>query len=78
MGMPVHIQNLPTQISDGAFEGYVEGWSWSTRFNELFLTINVSPTAFSQVAMRWNTTPITEAWNTIDPTLTWEYATIVA
>jgi hypothetical protein len=78
MGMPVDIRNLPNQISGGTFQGYVEGWSWSTRFNELFLTINVSPTAFSQVAMRWNTTPIIEAWNTIDPTLTWEYATIVA
>jgi len=78
MGMPVYLANLPTQISGGTFEGYVEGWSWSTRFNELFLTINVSPTAFSQVAMRWNTTPITEAWNTLSPTLTWEYATIVA
>jgi hypothetical protein len=78
MGMPVFLDNLPTQISGGSFEGYVEGWSWSTRFNELFLTINVSPTAFSQVAMRWNTVPITEAWNTIDNTLTWEYATIVA
>jgi hypothetical protein len=78
MGMPVYLTNLPNQISGGEFEGYVEGWSWSTRFNELFLTINVSPVAFSQVAMRWNTTPITEAWNTIDPTLTWEYATIVA
>jgi hypothetical protein len=78
MGMPVDIRNLPTQISGGTFQGYVEGWSWSTRFNELFLTINVSPTAFSQVAMRWNTTPITEAWNTIDPSLTWEYATIIS
>jgi hypothetical protein len=78
MGLPVYLTNLPNQISGGEFEGYVEGWSWSTRFNELFLTINVSPTAFSQVAMRWNTTPITEAWNTIDPSLTWEYATIVA
>jgi hypothetical protein len=78
MGMPVNIQNLPTQISGGEFEGYVEGWSWSTRFNELFLTINVSPVAFSQVAMRWNTTPITEAWNTLSPTLQWQYATIVA
>jgi hypothetical protein len=78
MGMPVNIQNLPNQISLGEFEGYVEGWSWSTRFNELFLTINVSPVAFSQVAMRWNTTPATEAWNTLSPTLTWEYATIVA
>jgi len=78
MGQPLNIQNLPTQISNGVFEGYVEGWRWRTRFNELFLTINLSPVAFSQVAMRWNTVPITEAWNTIDPTLTWEYATIVA
>jgi hypothetical protein len=78
MGMPVYLTNLPNQISGGEFEGYIEGWSWSTRFNELFLTINVSPVAFSQVAMRWNTTPATEAWNTIDPALTWEYATIVA
>jgi hypothetical protein len=78
MGQPLNIQNLPAQISSGEFEGYVEGWSWSTRFNELFLTINLSPVAFSQVAMRWNTTPITEAWNTLSPTLTWEYATIVS
>jgi hypothetical protein len=78
MGMPVNIQNLPTQISNGQFEGYVEGWRWSTRFNELFLTINVSPVAFSQVAMRWNSVPVVEAWNTLSTTLTWEYATIVA
>jgi hypothetical protein len=78
MGQPLNIQNLPAQISLGEFEGYVEGWSWSTRFNELFLTINLSPVAYSQVAMRWNTTPITERWNTLSPTLTWEYATIVA
>ncbi len=78
MGMPVNIENLPSQISGGQFQGYVEGWSWSTRFNELFLTINVSPTAFSQEAMRWNQVPAVEAWNTIDPTLQWEYATIVA
>jgi hypothetical protein len=78
MGMPIDISNLPTQISGGQFQGYVEGWSWSTRFNELFLTINVSPTAFSQESMRWNAVPVGEAWNTVDPTLTWEYATIVA
>ncbi len=52
MGMPVDIRNLPNQISGGTFQGYVEGWSWSTRFNELFLTINVSPVAFSQVLLR--------------------------
>jgi hypothetical protein len=78
MGQPLNIQNLPTQISSGEFSGYVEGWRWSTRFNELFLTINLSPVAFSQVAMRWNSVPIGEAWNTLSNTLTWEYATIVA
>ena len=78
MGQPLNIQNLPAQISLGEFEGYVEGWSWSTRFNELFLTINLSPVAYSQVAMRWNTVPIGEAWNTLSTTLTWEYATIVS
>jgi hypothetical protein len=78
MGQPLNIQNLPIQISNGEFEGYVEGWSWSTRFNELFLTINLSPASFSQVAMRWNTVPVGEAWNTLSATLTWEYATIVS
>jgi hypothetical protein len=78
MGQPLNLQNLPDQISGGEFEGYVEGWSWSTRFNELFLTINLSPVAYSQVAMRWNTVPIAETFQTIDQTLTWEYATIVA
>jgi hypothetical protein len=78
MGQPLNLLNLPDQISGGEFEGYVEGWSWSTRFNELFLTINLSPVAFSQVSMRWNTVPIVETWQTIDQTLTWEYATIVA
>jgi len=78
IGMPVNLKNLPTQISNGEFEGYVEGWSWSVSFNQLFITLTLSPTAYSQVAMRWNTTPITEAWNTLSNTLTWEYATIVA
>jgi hypothetical protein len=78
MGQPLNIQNLPAQISDGEFEGYVEGWRWSTRFNELFLTINLSPVSYSQVSMRWNTVPIGEKWNTLSNTLTWEYATIVA
>jgi hypothetical protein len=78
MGMPLNIADLPNQINNGEFSGYVEGWRWSTRFNELFLTINLSPVSFSQVAMRWNSVPVGERWNTLSPTLTWEYATIVA
>lgn len=78
MGQPISITDLPIQINGGSFQGYVEGWSWSTSFNELFLTINLSPTEFSQVAMKWNTTPITEAWNTLSAILEWQDATIVA
>ena len=78
MGQPLHITNLPDQISSGEFEGYVEGWSWSTRFNELFLTINLSPIAYSQVAMRFDTVPINLTYQNINQTLQWEYATIVS
>jgi hypothetical protein len=78
MGQPIHITDLPSQIQNGSFEGYVEGWSWSTGFNELFLTINLSPVNFSQVAMRWNTVPVGEAWNTVSATIDWANANIIA
>jgi hypothetical protein len=78
MGQPLNIQNLPTQISSGDFEGFVEGWSWSTRFNELFLTINISPASFSELAMSWARVPAALTYLTMDQTLTWEYATIVS
>jgi hypothetical protein len=78
MGQPIHITDLPSQFQNSSFEGYVEGWRWATRFNELFLTINLSPVNFSQVAMRWNTVPINEAWNTLSGTLDWYNANIVA
>jgi hypothetical protein len=78
VGQPIHITDLPSQIQNGSFEGYVEGWKWSTRFNELFLTINLSPVNFSQVAMRWNTVPVGEAWNTISATIDWANADIIA
>jgi len=78
MGQPLNIEDLPAQIANGGFAGYVEGWSFSTRFNELFLTINLSPLSFSQVAMQWETVPVGEAWNTLSAILTWENAIIVA
>jgi hypothetical protein len=78
MGQPISLTDLPVQINGGSFQGYVEGWSWSTGFNELFLTINLSPVEFSQLAMRWNTVPVTEAWNTLSAILEWQNATIVA
>ena len=75
VGQPMRITDLPVQIAPTEqFEGYVEGWRWSTRFNELFLTINLSPIEFSQVALEWEQVSASEAWNTLSGTLTWENA----
>ena len=78
MGLPLDIEDLPLNIADGRYQGFVEGWTWTTRFNALDLTIIVSPVAYSLQAFRWNSVPVTETWNTIDPTLDWNNATIVA
>jgi len=75
VGQPMRITDLPLQIAPTSqFEGYVEGWRWSTRFNELFLTINLSPIEFSTVALRWEQVSASEEWDTLSAILTWENA----
>jgi hypothetical protein len=71
MGMPIWIQNLPTNINDGSFQGYVEGWTFRASFNDLSLTFNASPVNFSQVAVKWEQVNAAETWNTISSSLTW-------
>jgi hypothetical protein len=78
MGQPLNIINLPANMVNGEFQGFVEGWTWTASLNQLNLTLNVSPIAFSLQAFRWNSVPATETWNTISPTLDWLNATIVA
>jgi hypothetical protein len=78
MGQPLNIINLPANMVGGEFQGFVEGWTWTASLNQLNLTLNVSPLAFSLQAFRWNSVPMTETWNTISPTLDWLNATIVA
>jgi hypothetical protein len=78
MGLALDIEDLPSNIADGRYQGFVEGWTWTTRFNSLDLTIIVSPVAYSLQAFRWNSVPAIETWNTLNPTLDWNNATIVA
>ena len=78
MGLPVDIENLPTNVAGGRFQGFVEGWTWRSRFNALDLSITVSPIAFSLQAFKWINVPVGETWNTISTTLDWNNATIVA
>ena len=78
MGMPVNITDLPSNITNGQFQGFVEGWTFSAGYNSLYLTLTVSPTAYSLQATRWNGVSALETWNTLSPTLEWIDATIVA
>jgi hypothetical protein len=78
MGMPVNITQLPSNINGGEFTGFVEGWTFTAGYNSLYLTLTVSPTAYSLQAIRWNGVPVGEQWNTINAGLQWIDATIVA
>lgn len=75
MGLPLQIENLPLNIVDSTFQGYVEGWTFRASYNALSVVINASPIEFSQVTLRWNQVSASEYWNTISNTLTWENAT---
>jgi len=78
MGLPLNITNLPANMINGEFQGFVEGWSWRASYNRLDLTLNLSPTAYSLQAVRWNDVSVTETWNTVSNTLEWLNATTVA
>ena len=74
MGMPVRLTNLPHNITDGQFEGFIEGWTWRSSVNGLFLTFTASPTAYNAVAQQWAQVNGTETWNSILNTLEWQDA----
>lgn len=78
MGLPLNISDLPPNVSDGSFQGFVEGWTFRAGYNTLEITLTISPLAYSLQAFRWNSVPAVEIWNTINPTLDWLNATIVA
>lgn len=78
MGQPIAVNDLPSNMASGVFQGFVEGWTFRASYNQLDITLLMSPLAYSLNAMRWNDVPMTEAWNTVSPTLDWANATIVS
>jgi hypothetical protein len=71
LGQPVWIQNLPPNISNGQFQGFIEGWTFVATLNNLTVTFNASPVNFSQIAVKWEQVDPAETWNTLNPSLTW-------
>ena len=78
MGLPVNITALPLNMNSGQFQGFVEGWTFQASYNQVGITLFVSPLAFSLQAMRWQSVPAPETWNSVSNTLDWINATIVA
>jgi hypothetical protein len=78
MGQPIALNDLPLNMSAGTFQGFVEGWTFRASYNELAVTLLMSPLAYSLQAMQWDDVPPSETWASVSPVLTWEYATIVS
>lgn len=75
---PIRIAGLPTSIYPETFTGFVEGFTWTINRNELFLTLNVSEYALSQLQMNWSQVPPALEWADVSATLEWQEARVVA
>jgi hypothetical protein len=78
MGQPISLADLPLNMSAGNFLGFVEGWTFRASYNQLDVTLSMSPLAFSLQAMQWQDVSVSEQWNTISGILDWEHALVVA
>jgi len=78
MGLPLRISDLPQNMAAGTFLGFVEGWSFKAAYNEVAISLNLSPVSYSLQAMKWEQVNVLERWNTITGSLTWQNALVVA
>lgn len=78
MGLPLRISNLPQNMATSQYAGFVEGWQFQASYNSVSVTAILSPLAYSLQALKWEEVSVSERWNTITPTLTWENALVVA
>jgi hypothetical protein len=74
-GEPVVITNLPFNMFEGYFSGFVEGISMRATPTFVDMTIYVSPTDFSLIAPTWATViPTNTIWSGVNATLQWSKA----
>jgi hypothetical protein len=74
-GQPILIQNLPSNMLDGSFGGFVENVVMNATPTYVDLTLYISATPFSLSLLQWQTiTPTTLVWTGVDGTLTWTNA----
>ena len=75
-GMPVLINNLPSNLLGGTFEGFVENVAVNATPNYVDMTLYITATEFSLSTTQWETViPSTITWDTTNATLIWNNAT---
>jgi hypothetical protein len=75
-GEPVLISNLPSNLLDGQFDGFVENVALRATPSFTEITLYVSATDFSLSTTQWETVfPATLAWTGVNAILTWTNAT---
>jgi hypothetical protein len=76
MGQPLAINDLPANMG-GIFQGFVEGFSYQASYNQVSISLILSPVAYSLQALQWNEISNTYNWSGVSPTLDWARATII-
>ena len=75
-GQPVLINNLPSNLLGGTFDGFVENVALNATPTYVDLTLYVSATDFSLSTTQWETVlPASLIWTGVNATLTWTNAT---
>ena len=75
-GQPVLINNLPTNLLGGSFDGFVEDITVKATPTYVDMTLYVSATDFSLSTTQWETVlPASLIWTGVNGTLTWTNAT---
>ena len=75
-GQPVLINNLPSNLLDGIFDGFVENVALNATPTYVDITLYVSATDFSLSTTQWETVlPASLIWTGVNATLTWTNAT---
>jgi hypothetical protein len=77
MGQPILLNDLPPNMSASAFQGFVEGWSFQASYNQLSVSLNLSPVAYSLQALEWNQISAAFTWAGVSGSLDWQRATII-
>jgi hypothetical protein len=75
-GQPVLINNLPSNLLDGQFDGFIENIALKATPTYVDITLYVSATDFSLSTTQWETVlPASLIWTGVNGTLTWTNAT---